>query len=172
MGILICLKFISLSPLFCFLLICGFPAEISVYKHFALYSDYRYVDSLYLKTYFFPETKYKIFVIKMRLRQKKKTLIQFLSVGFFLKPTFDLLLFLYIIMPKSIRLEMSEKFITSVFIVVFAQIGAVNYSTYLKYKLQNGFHFYCLRFNSVEELFFFSFLHSLYIIGSKPVPEQ
>lgn len=71
MVILICLKFMSLSSLFCFLLICGFPAEISVYKHFALYSDYRYVDSLYLKTYFFPATKYEIFVIKMRSMQKK-----------------------------------------------------------------------------------------------------
>ena len=63
-------------------------------------------------------------------------------------------------MPKSIRLEMSEKFITSVLTDVFAQIGAVNFSTYLKHKLQNGFHCYCLRFNSVEELllfFFFSF---------------
>ena len=160
MGILICLKFISLSPLFCFLLICGFPAEISVYKHFALYSDYRYVDSLYLKTYFFPETKYKIFVIKMRLRQKKKTLIQFLSVGFFLKPTFDLLLFLYIIMPKSIRLEMSEKFITSVFIVVFAQIGAVNlfeiqaakWFSFLLFEIQ-------FRRRTVFFFFFAQFIH-------------
>lgn len=111
---------------------------------------------------FFPATKYEIFVIKMRLMQKK-TLIQFLSVAFFLKPTFDLVLFLYIIMPKSIRLEMTEKFITSVLIDVFAN-WAVNFSTYLKQKLQNGFHFYCVRFNSVEFSFFF-LLRSLYIFG-------
>lgn len=123
MVILICLKLMSLSSLFCFLLICGFPAEISVYKHFALYSDYRYVDSLYLKIYLFSSNEIRNICNQDAFDAKKKTLIQFLSVAFFLKPTFDSLLFLYIITPKSIRLEMSEKFITSVLIDVFAQIG-------------------------------------------------
>lgn len=41
-------KFISLSSLFCFLFVV-----FRQNKHFASYSDYRYVDSLYLKTFFF-----------------------------------------------------------------------------------------------------------------------
>lgn len=55
---------------------------------------------------------------------------------------------------------------------------AVNFSTYLKQKLQNGFHFYCLRFNSVEfSSFFFSFAQFIHFrveasTGTMKIGEQ